>query len=143
MAGPWTGLRMSSQCTTGPADSLRRELQRPAVGPAVCAGGRSPPLQGCSMRPIRMLCLAVLLLPPTASAQAQSVPPLVVQTPAALESNPEPDTGPEIVDHQTVVVSGALPGPGLWKVRKDGNTLYVLATLSPLPKRMEWESAGV
>ena len=41
---------------------------------------------------------------------------------------------PAIVDHETVVVSGALPGPGLWKVRKDGHTLYVLATLSPLPR---------
>ena len=50
---------------------------------------------------------------------------------------------PAIVDHETVVVSGALPGPGLWKVRKDGHTLYVLAILSPLPRRMEWESAGV
>lgn len=50
---------------------------------------------------------------------------------------------PAIVDHETVVVSGVLPGPGLWKVRKDGHTLYVLATLSPLPRRMEWESAGV
>lgn len=50
---------------------------------------------------------------------------------------------PAIVDHETLVVSGALPGPGLWKVRKDGRTLYVLATLSPLPRRMQWESAGV
>ena len=55
---------------------------------------------------------------------------------------PTPVT-PTIIDHETVVVSGALPGPGLWKVRKDGHTLYVLATLSPLPRRMEWESAGV
>lgn len=48
-----------------------------------------------------------------------------------------------IVDHETVVVSGALPGPGLWKVRNGERTLYVLATLSPMPKRMAWESAGV
>lgn len=48
-----------------------------------------------------------------------------------------------IVDHAPLVVSGALPGPGLWKVRKDGHTMYVLATLSPLPRRMEWESDGV
>ena len=53
------------------------------------------------------------------------------------------EAGPSIVDHETVVVSGALPGPGLWKVRRNGHTLYVLATVSPLPKRMEWESAGV
>ncbi|MDH5835578.1 TraB/GumN family protein [Luteimonas kalidii] len=40
-------------------------------------------------------------------------------------------------------MSGALPGPGLWKVRKDGHVLYVMATVSPLPKRMEWDSTGL
>lgn len=48
-----------------------------------------------------------------------------------------------IVDHATIVVSGHLPGPGLWKVRRGAHVMYVMATLSPLPKRMEWESAGV
>lgn len=50
---------------------------------------------------------------------------------------------PAIVDHATVVVSGAMAGPGLWKVRKGEHVLHVMATLSPLPRRMEWESAGV
>ena len=88
------------------------------------------------MRRTWTACLAGLLLaPPCAPARsvagvaatAASTPPAVV----------------EIVDHETVVVSGTLPGPGLWKVRKGGHTLYVLATLSPLPRRMEWQSAGV
>ena len=94
------------------------------------------------MRPIRMLCLALLLFPPIVAASTQSMSP--VESDAATPAHATaPETVPDIVDHQTVVVSGALPGPGLWKVRKDGHTLYVLATLSPLPKRMEWESAGV
>lgn len=92
------------------------------------------------MRPMRMLCLALLLFPSLVAAQA----PLAMPPPdEGVATRPEPDAGPAIVDHQTVVVSGALPGPGLWKVRRGGHTLYVLATLSPLPRRMEWESAGV
>ena len=43
----------------------------------------------------------------------------------------------------TVVVSGIQPGPGLWRVEKDGRVMWVLGTLAPLPKRMEWNSAEV
>lgn len=43
----------------------------------------------------------------------------------------------------TVVVSGVQPGPGLWKVSRDGRVMWVLGTLGPLPKRMEWNSAEV
>src|SRR5690606_4635529 len=49
-----------------------------------------------------------------------------------------------IVDLDTVVVSGAQPGPGMWRVSTpDGHVLYVLGTLSPLPGRMEWTSREV
>jgi hypothetical protein len=43
----------------------------------------------------------------------------------------------------TVVVSGVQPGPGLWRVEKDGRVMWVLGTVAPLPKRMEWNSAEV
>lgn len=43
----------------------------------------------------------------------------------------------------TVVVSGIQPGPGLWRVSKDDRVMWVLGTLAPLPKRMEWNSAEV
>lgn len=43
----------------------------------------------------------------------------------------------------TVVVSGEQPGPGLWRVSKDGHQMWVLGTLIPLPKRMEWNSSEV
>ena len=97
------------------------------------AGGRPP---SPSFRPmtVRWWLSILLLFPPVALAQEAAAP---VDPPRQDES------GPRIVDHDTIVVSGALPGPGLWKVRKDDHVLYVMATLSPLPKRMEWESAGV
>lgn len=34
-----------------------------------------------------------------------------------------------------------VPGPGMWKVRKGENTLWVLGTVSPLPAGMAWNSS--
>ena len=44
---------------------------------------------------------------------------------------------------ETIVVSGRYAGPGLWKVRSGERVMWILGTQSPLPKRMEWESATV
>ncbi|MEI7035418.1 TraB/GumN family protein [Fulvimonas yonginensis] len=43
-----------------------------------------------------------------------------------------------------VRVSGEQPGPGLWKVSSPaGHVLWVLGTLDPLPRGMQWESREV
>lgn len=47
----------------------------------------------------------------------------------------------EAIDEITIV--GERAGPGLWKVRNGENTLYLLGTLSPLPKKLEWRSREV
>lgn len=49
----------------------------------------------------------------------------------------------KVIDLGTVVVTGSQPGPGLWKVSKGDHALWILGTLSPLPRRMQWESANV
>ena len=51
--------------------------------------------------------------------------------------------GVPIRDEAPVMVSGALPGPGMWKVSRGGHVMHVLGTVSPLPKRMEWISRDV
>jgi len=79
----------------------------------------------------------VLLLAGSPIAFAQPLPP--VQAP----QEPVPTTQPGIVDLDTVMVSGAQPGPGMWKVSKGDHVLWILGTLSPLPKRMEWLSGDV
>ncbi len=43
----------------------------------------------------------------------------------------------------TIVVSGEQPGPGLWKVSKGEHVLWILGTLSPLPKKMTWVSTDI
>jgi len=63
----------------------------------------------------------------------------------AAQTTPSPanESLPPIRDLEPIVVSGIQPGPGLWKVRKGDHTLWVLGTVSPLPRRMEWESSEV
>ena len=58
------------------------------------------------------------------------------------ESAETPATRAQVMD--AVVVSGEQPGPGLWRVSKDDeHVLYILGTLSPLPKKMTWVSRDV
>ncbi|HEY0502663.1 MAG TPA: TraB/GumN family protein [Lysobacter sp.] len=69
---------------------------------------------------------------------------LSLATPTVVaQERPDAPVEPPIRDMETLVVSGVQPGPGLWKVRKGDHTLFVLGTLSPLPKRMQWESRDV
>ncbi len=58
-------------------------------------------------------------------------------------ASPAPLTPPPSATLSEVVVYGDLPGPGLWRVSKDGHTLWILGTLSPLPSRMVWRSGEV
>jgi hypothetical protein len=43
----------------------------------------------------------------------------------------------------TVVVHGVQPGPGLWKVSKGDHVLWILGTLTPLPRDITWNSRHV
>lgn len=49
---------------------------------------------------------------------------------------------PPVVQEQVLVV-GKRPGPGLWKISRDGHALWVFATYAPLPRKMEWRSHEV
>ncbi|KQQ75369.1 polysaccharide biosynthesis protein GumN [Xanthomonas sp. Leaf131] len=59
-------------------------------------------------------------------------------TPKVAASSP-----PAVVDLEAMVVRGVQPGPGLWKVSKGDHVLWILGTLSPLPKRLQWQSTEV
>jgi len=43
----------------------------------------------------------------------------------------------------TLVVTGSMPGPGLWRVSKGDHSLWILGTVSPLPKNMSWDASEV
>lgn len=48
-----------------------------------------------------------------------------------------------VLELETMVVTGAQPGPGMWKVSKGDHSLWVLGTLSPLPSGIRWKSDEV
>lgn len=64
----------------------------------------------------------------------------VATSPIASAQNP-PQSEPKTLD--TVLVTGAMPGPSLWQVTDGDRTLWLLGTVSPLPKNMIWDSAEV
>ena len=74
-----------------------------------------------------------LLSPGLPFAHAQDA---AAQAPAAAPAG-EPTAGDRVLDTTVVRV----PGPGMWQVRKGGNTLWVLGTVSPLPAGMAWNSS--
>lgn len=49
----------------------------------------------------------------------------------------------QVAELPAVVVSGVQPGPGLWKVSRGDHVMWVLGTLSPLPRAMQWQSREV
>jgi predicted NUDIX family NTP pyrophosphohydrolase len=77
------------------------------------------------------LYLSVLTLPAVAQTAA---PPEPAPAAAAAAEEPAP---------ATVVVEGRRPGPGVWKVSKGDHVMWVFGLYSPLPQKMEWDSARV
>lgn len=41
---------------------------------------------------------------------------------------------------EELVVSGEQPGPSLWEVRRGDHRVWILATLAPLPQKLQWRS---
>lgn len=46
-------------------------------------------------------------------------------------------------DMETVVVKGTVPGPSMWRVSNGAHTLYILATITPLPSDMTWKTDDI
>jgi uncharacterized protein YbaP (TraB family) len=63
-------------------------------------------------------------------------------TPAFAQNGQAADDSKPI-DMDTVVVRGVQPGPGLWKVSKGDHVLWILGTLTPLPRDITWNSRHV
>jgi uncharacterized protein YbaP (TraB family) len=62
---------------------------------------------------------------------------------AWLRAQPAEDPAAAQAPVQEVVVEGRHEGPRLWVVRKGDRTLWILGTISPLPKKMVWQPDAV
>lgn len=79
--------------------------------------------------------LVLLLCASLVPAFAQGADPL--PAPAASSAPAVPGS---VSNLAAVVVTGVQPGPGLWRVSKGGHAMWILGTLSPLPRNMQWRS---
>ncbi|MCX7564380.1 TraB/GumN family protein [Xanthomonadaceae bacterium XH05] len=84
---------------------------------------------------------ALLTLSSAMAQEADDVAQMLDATPAA--DDVALPSREDAVVLETLVVSGTMPGPGMWKVRRDGHTMWILGTLQPVARRMEWESGAV
>ena len=62
---------------------------------------------------------------------------------ASAQETPAPEPPAPAAELPTIVVSGEQPGPGLWKVSSGDHVMWILGTLSPLPKNMKWQPKDV
>ncbi len=60
---------------------------------------------------------------------------------AAPAAAPPPTTDWSNVE--TVVVTPTVPGPVLWHVQKDNSEVWILATVTPVPKDLHWDTTGI
>jgi hypothetical protein len=74
---------------------------------------------------LRQTCIAMCLLMSVPAWAQTEAAPAVAETPG------------------TVLVVGQRPGPGMWKISKGDHVLWVFATYSPLPVKMQWRSQQV
>jgi uncharacterized protein YbaP (TraB family) len=77
------------------------------------------------------------------STRHQLIPALILATlPLALGA--QPTAAPAAAEPiQEIVVEGQHEGPRMWTVRKGDHTLWILGTISPLPKKMVWQPDAV
>ena len=66
--------------------------------------------------------------------------PLLLAFSALSPSLAAQDVPPSVPSANAVEVRGVLPGPGFWKVTRGGNTVWILASIRPVPRGMEWET---
>lgn len=91
-------------------------------------------------RPLAMLAACLFVLACASPSFAQSPPPAPTDDDAELKTTVD---DPSLQSLDAIVVGGRQPGPGLWKVMHGDHTLWILGTLTPLPKRMEWDVSAV
>jgi len=94
--------------------------------------------------------LALVLLAHAESAPDPGSPPAAAAASPDAAATPAPappaqqsaDLAPQ-VEAQRIEVVGEQPGPGLWKISRGDHVLWILGTLSPLPKQLQWRPDSV
>jgi uncharacterized protein YbaP (TraB family) len=106
-------------------------------------------MAACLTLGLREMCVAADAVTPGNSAGQQAA--VSASSPLPPASSPpagSPATLPPAVPAaeapmEEVVITGEHEGPRLWKVHKGDHVLWILGTVTPLPKKMIWQSEAV
>jgi hypothetical protein len=71
------------------------------------------------------------------------LPPMAMAEEALAQSQPDELAPLPTTVMAEVLVTGEQPGPGLWRISRGENTMWLLGNQSPLPRRMRWRSDEV
>jgi uncharacterized protein YbaP (TraB family) len=113
-----------------PSNQAAAHASHAAHGPTVRAA-RWPFVWGCMCLMISAHSFAAA--PPAGTAAAQGGAAAGAAAPAS--------AGSQVLDEIAVV--GERPGPRLWKISKGDHVLWLLGTLTHIPRRMTWRSSEV
>ncbi|MFB9068126.1 TraB/GumN family protein [Pseudofulvimonas gallinarii] len=87
-----------------------------------------------TLRAAGLLAGFALMGAPAAMAEITGSPPRPATT---------ADVDMTVLDTVEVLAEGVQFGPGMWRVHRDGRSLWILGTQSPLPRRMQWHAEPV
>lgn len=82
----------------------------------------------------KLLCVTLLII-------ASSTPPASSLT--APDATPEQPRQAADAPVEEIVIAGKHEGPRMWRVTRGDHVLWILGTISPLPRKMEWQSDSV
>jgi hypothetical protein len=68
---------------------------------------------------------------------------LVIGMLASLGGGAAQPASPPAQSIDQVVVTGEQPGPGMWKVTRGGNVMWIVGTHTPVPKNLAWRAKAV
>ena len=86
------------------------------------------------MRITTLLIVAAAMLAPGRHGAAAQSPP-ATQAPPAMQAPP--------AQLEELTVTGERTGPGMWRVHRGSSQLWILGSISPLPKGITWRSKQV
>jgi len=72
-----------------------------------------------------------------------AAPPTTTAQPAPTSPTTTPATSTAEAPIEEVVVEGKHEGPRMWRVTKGDHVLWILGTITPLPRKMTWQSDAV
>lgn len=122
---------------------MRAEWMKMALATLLLATAAAPALLVAGSPDSEQLAPAGAPTPAPDPGAAADPDPDPAHAPPDASAGPLPASDDGIVDLEALVVSGAQPGPGMWKVSSGDHVLYILGTVSPLPRRMKWMSGDV